>query len=226
MRKETQIDVIGVAYRQFRATTTLAEKQHYLAKIQALGMDLQKELFQDTMKHIPSNVILTNGDTTAHIKSATPKVKPRARREEPKELLEGFWYDPRNKASRAETDSLPRVDRCVMSRAYAGKDNVIAMLAGAQVRARTNHYKGWSDCRICGKKNGSKEFVSGAWKWTEGLMHYITAHNVLVTDDFFDFLISKTSPKVRRTLAKANGEFTATRVRQGYMKTTYGVVID
>ena len=49
MRKETQIDVIGNAYKQFRASTTLVEKQNYLARVQALAMDLQKELFQATM---------------------------------------------------------------------------------------------------------------------------------------------------------------------------------
>ncbi|QIG70105.1 hypothetical protein EVB87_005 [Rhizobium phage RHph_N28_1] len=242
MRKETQVDVIGQAYKQFRASTTLVEKQHYLARVQALAMDLQKELFQDTMKHIPSNVILTNGDTAAHIKSgkdaskeryrqarravdkkeaeaATSVKKPVAKkpvREEPKEYLEGFWYDPK---ARKETDHLPRVELCTRGRSYAGKSDVTTLLGAVQVKARVNHYKGWSTCRLCGEKNGSKEYSLNGFRWPEGLTHYIDAHNVLVTGEFMSFLLKSVGKKAIKLLEKHPSDV---MVRKDYKAMVFG----
>ncbi|QXV73691.1 hypothetical protein [Rhizobium phage RHph_N46] len=242
MRKETQVDVIGQAYRQFRASTTLVEKQHYLARIQALAMDLQKELFQDAMKHIPSNVILTNGDTAAHIKSgkkpATPArarsgklvveggktvIKPIAKKttsrpvkEEPKDYLEGFWYDPK---ARKETDHLPRAELCTRGRSYAGKSDVTTLLGAAQVKARVNSYKGWSTCRLCGEKNGSKEYSLNGFRWPEGLTHYIDAHNVLVTGEFMSFLLKSVGKKAIKLLEKHPSDI---MVRKDYKAMAFG----
>ncbi|QXV73974.1 hypothetical protein [Rhizobium phage RHEph12] len=247
MRKETQVDVIGNAYKQFRASTTLVEKQNYLARVQALAMDLQKELFQDTMKHIPSNVILTNGDTAAHIQSGTklsrekdaakivkkPRssanklvveggktvLKPVAKKpvkEEPKDYLEGFWYD---RAYRKETLGLPQVEQCTRSRSYAGKSDVTTLIGAAQVKARVNHYKGWSTCRLCGEKNGSKEYSLNGFRWPEGLIHYVDAHNVLVTGEFMNFLLKTVGKKAIKLLEKHPSDI---MVRKDYKAMAFG----
>lgn len=264
MRKETQIDVVGQAYKQFRACTTLASKQHYLARMQALAMDLQKELFQETMKQIPSTVILTNGDTAAHIQSDTkrsreadkdkkpvvrraaissrefatlaakadepkkpirrtqngPGVKPFVRsrkpvKEAPKELLEGFWHDPSTKESRKDTNDLPRVELCAMAKSYPGKDAVVTMMAGVQAAAKQNRFKGWSTCRICGEKNGSTEYVLGNVRWPDGLMHYVTAHNVVLTGAFVQFLIGRVPSRTKMKIQKEIGPLGKIRVRAG-----------
>ncbi|QIG74641.1 hypothetical protein EVC12_006 [Rhizobium phage RHph_I42] len=242
MRKETQVDVIGQAYRQFRASTTLVEKQHYLARIQALAMDLQKELFQDAMKHIPSNVILTNGDTAAHIKSGKDASKERYRqarravdkkeaeaaisvkkpvakkpvKEEPKEYLEGFWYDPKD---RKGTGNLPRAELCTRGRSYAGKSDVTTLIGAAQVKARVNSYKGWSTCRLCGEKNGSKEYSLNGFRWPEGLTHYVDAHNVLVTGEFMNFLLKTVGKKAIKLLEKHPSDI---MVRKDYKAMAFG----
>lgn len=39
-------------------------------------------------------------------------------------------------------------------------------------------YRGFSDCRICGKNNGSTELSDGVFVWPSGFAHYIKEHSV------------------------------------------------
>jgi hypothetical protein len=45
-------------------------------------------------------------------------------------------------------------------------------------RFRGASYRGWSDCRICGKENGSADYTDGVFVWPEGFSHYLRHHSV------------------------------------------------
>lgn len=45
-------------------------------------------------------------------------------------------------------------------------------------------YRGSSACRICGKMNGSHEYVFGGYRWPSGYRHYIEEHNVEPSEGF------------------------------------------
>ena len=47
-----------------------------------------------------------------------------------------------------------------------------------------NSYKGWSNCRLCGKMNGSTEKSDGKYLWPSGLSHYIRDHGVILDKKF------------------------------------------
>jgi len=42
---------------------------------------------------------------------------------------------------------------------------------------------GWSDCRLCGRANGSAELTDGMYLWPEGLAHYVRDHSVRLPAD-------------------------------------------
>lgn len=42
-----------------------------------------------------------------------------------------------------------------------------------------NHWKGWSNCRICGKMNGDTCLSNGGFVYPEGYAHYIEEHDVM-----------------------------------------------
>lgn len=48
------------------------------------------------------------------------------------------------------------------------------------LRAGRTHvpYKGWADCRICGKRLGSRDLRDGAFLWPEKAEHYVLGHAV------------------------------------------------
>lgn len=48
---------------------------------------------------------------------------------------------------------------------------------------------GWSTCRICGQKNGSTELTDGVWYWPQGLVHYIEEHNVILPEEFVEYIM-------------------------------------
>jgi hypothetical protein len=47
---------------------------------------------------------------------------------------------------------------------------------------------GWSNCRICGKANGSAELTDGVYLWPEGLAHYVREHSVRLPDAVLDHI--------------------------------------
>lgn len=92
-------------------------------------------------------------------------------RKEPR--LEGFWHsegEPWFPKPEAHTDEMPR------------KSLFLDMLSKAEAKSKedgqTQHYRGFSRCRICGIINGSTEHRTKGWKWPEGYRHYLDVHNV------------------------------------------------
>ena len=49
-------------------------------------------------------------------------------------------------------------------------------------------YFGWSNCRVCGKRNGGTELTDGFWYWPEGLTHYVEDHDVRLPEEFISYM--------------------------------------
>lgn len=95
--------------------------------------------------------------------------------------IEGYW---RKKKSDGDSLSWPIENSATVKES----EKLLEMLVSVEDKAHRVHYKGWSDCRICGKVNGSIEFEYKNWKWPEGLYHYINAHRVRPSDEFVKFI--------------------------------------
>ena len=55
-------------------------------------------------------------------------------------------------------------------------------------RELVRSFMGFSTCRICACRNGTREFFIEGWKWPEGLRHYIADHRVRPSGDFLDLI--------------------------------------
>lgn len=59
---------------------------------------------------------------------------------------------------------------------------IIAKLKAVMSNGYWQQYRGWSNCRLCGKQNGSKELeiIRGDTKYRipEGYVHYLEDHHV------------------------------------------------
>jgi hypothetical protein len=60
-------------------------------------------------------------------------------------------------------------------------------------------FKGWSTCRFCSCKNGSREFVFGGFVWPEGYCHYIAKHKLWPPAEFRAMIVENTTLKQCRT---------------------------
>ena len=47
-------------------------------------------------------------------------------------------------------------------------------------------FMGISECRFCGKNNGSLELTDGTYTWPEGLAHYLIDHEVRLPSQFVE----------------------------------------
>lgn len=93
-----------------------------------------------------------------------------------KELIKiGFWWDDN------EEDSLyPKVEQFIgNSLGVLKKKKIVAYLKKGRF---VNQYLGFSECRICGKRNGNSEFTDGRFLYPEGLLHYIIEHNIRIPE--------------------------------------------
>lgn len=100
---------------------------------------------------------------------ATPDGKP---------MREGFWR------SEAEPD-LPEP---VVDMEWADRDRFIERLGQLEAQAKSVSFRGFSTCRICGCRNGSKTLKLGAWEWPSGYMHYVREHGVRPSPSFEMFV--------------------------------------
>jgi hypothetical protein len=70
----------------------------------------------------------------------------------------------------------------VADTARPGQAEIIARLKGAMVTGYWQQFRGRSNCRLCGKSNGSKELeiIRGDVKYhiPEGYLHYLEDNNV------------------------------------------------
>lgn len=60
------------------------------------------------------------------------------------------------------------------------------ILAYMHAGTEGDSYKGWSECRMCGKTNGSSDVHDGEWLWPIGLTHYAEAHSVVLPQEFIN----------------------------------------
>lgn len=92
---------------------------------------------------------------------------------------EGFWF------SESEPD-LPRPK--ARAKPWYGQDHFLKTLCRLEYRLVPKLFKGSSECRVCGRKNGSGEYDHGGWVWPTGLYHMIKAHNVKPSAEFVYFV--------------------------------------
>ena len=52
-------------------------------------------------------------------------------------------------------------------------------------------FGGFSTCRICGERNGAKEYTDGTFLWPEGLAHYVREHSVRLPARVVDHIVQK-----------------------------------
>ncbi len=114
-------------------------------------------------------------DFIAHARQDIPRLVAALEQREMK--LIGYWRndqhpeypDPNDFVSDAVVDE----DRDLF---------VHALENGATVR----FLMGYSTCRICGEQNGNGELTDGEHQWPEGLVHYVTDHNVSLPQEVID----------------------------------------
>jgi len=97
----------------------------------------------------------------------------------------GFWNDNKNGYPQYP---MPEA----REKPWKGKRDFVAALTQLQEKGgiKRESYRGWSDCRCCGKMNGNKEYTKDGWLWPEGFLHYVEEHNVKPPQDFIDFIMA------------------------------------
>lgn len=96
----------------------------------------------------------------------------------------GFWS-----GGYPSSPDLPSAEDCVdPSWDPEERAEVALYLESAKV---SRSYRGFSDCRICGKMNGSREHTDGEWYWPSGFSHYLREHDVRPPQEFIDHVKSR-----------------------------------
>jgi hypothetical protein len=67
---------------------------------------------------------------------------------------------------------------------WEGRDRFLVALGVLEAHAERIRYRGWSNCRVCGRSNGSDTFHAKGWQWPSGFVHYVRDHNVKPSADF------------------------------------------
>jgi hypothetical protein len=88
-------------------------------------------------------------------------------------ILLGLWREEKDSKSKLPWPEVSR--RLLFPEPQKEIRKVLAFLKGGHV---TVHYKGWSECRICGQPNGSRYMERGPFRYPEGYIHYIEEHAV------------------------------------------------
>lgn len=101
--------------------------------------------------------------------------------------IEGYWYSKSHKDL-----PMPVETKDPDSKWISHKYQFLKRLDKAEELAEVDSFKGSSSCRICGCRNGSKEFrlryKSVTWKWPSGFRHYLIEHNVKPSKEFIKFI--------------------------------------
>lgn len=105
-------------------------------------------------------------------------------------MREGFWTN-----GKADTANFPKA--VARKTSWPGKEVFLNALAYVERHASTKSFKGWSDCRCCGKKNGSAEHkrtkFGVTFVWPSGFSHYIEEHNIRPSLAFQDWVMAQSS---------------------------------
>jgi hypothetical protein len=91
-----------------------------------------------------------------------------------------YWIDP-NSAEWAYPDPKDLINEAFWTSIGHDKTKVINYLKNG---SPCNHYRGYSDCRICGEGLSSHERSDGVWCWPDKLEHYLEEHNVILPEEF------------------------------------------
>jgi hypothetical protein len=95
-------------------------------------------------------------------------------------LYEGHW-----RSSVRESSELPWPKPDPQWRERA---TFLARLDRVELTATRIVYRGFSMCRLCGRRNGHESFRSARWEWPAGFRHYIAEHDVHPSPEFEDFI--------------------------------------
>jgi hypothetical protein len=107
----------------------------------------------------------------------------------------GFWAERAPRGNVDLTSLLgPLVSRALGVTPYPPVERFIDLAWNPRERAAVlayvrngrvcESYFGWSDCRLCGAENGSRDLTDGTYVWPEGFGHYIEKHAVKPPSDF------------------------------------------
>lgn len=136
-------------------------------------------------------------DADKRIKTSPDRIREMFFRHE-NSRIEGYWRI----AGYSEGDHLPEPQ--ANAAPWHGKSDFLVALAVVERAAIGSKwgtglgkmgYMGFSNCRICGCRNGATEFYdprpNGAhgWRWPEGFRHYVEAHNVEPSTAFLNYVI-------------------------------------
>ena len=98
----------------------------------------------------------------------------------------GFWKS---------TDGNPNdkfTEMPIENSATYDQTSIIKKIRKLEKKAHCEHYRGYSQCRLCDKyNNGSKEYSIGCFVWPEGYIHYLEEHNVAVDEKFAKYAKSR-----------------------------------
>ena len=67
----------------------------------------------------------------------------------------------------------------------------LAQLDRVEATAYEVAYRGFSNCRLCGQRNGCAGLRLGSWEWPEGYRHYIADHGVRPEAEFAAFVAAR-----------------------------------
>lgn len=103
-------------------------------------------------------------------------------------MMEGFWRQrPDPVGDRWRDDDLPWPLRTAD---WSQRSEFLDALLLVESHAESVSYRGWSNCRLCCRENGSRSFTLGEWEWPEGYRHYIVEHHVRPSVAFEQFVNS------------------------------------
>lgn len=92
----------------------------------------------------------------------------------------GFWCSH-------EEPGLPDPrDHIDSSWSVAERDRTLRYLDSAPYEATV--YMGWSECRLCGAANGTRDLTDGTFVFPEGFAHYLRDHCVRPSEGFLTHL--------------------------------------
>lgn len=95
--------------------------------------------------------------------------------------IEGYW-----RVSKDEVSPLPWPEP---DQNWEGRERFLSRLAQLEASGVGMDYMGYSQCRLCGRNNGTSEFIVDGWTWPDGLRHYIAEHGVRPSPQFEAFVL-------------------------------------
>lgn len=94
----------------------------------------------------------------------------------------GYWFNDHH-------PDLPKPENYVDSNWNSiERAAMVKYLKAGHVKAS---WRGCSNCRLCGKMNGSQCLGDGTYVWPEGFAHYVEAHEVRPPDEFLKHVFGK-----------------------------------